>query len=114
MKNTLLNAFAGAALALTLAAGSPALAQKEDKTADQASNKKTDVKLTADIRKSIVADKSLSTAAHNVKIITQNGSVTLKGQVNSEAERDTIVKKAGEVAGADKIVDNLTIAPPKS
>jgi hyperosmotically inducible periplasmic protein len=115
MKRALLHSSAGVLLAFTLAAGPVAAsAAQEGKTADQQSNKKSDVKVTADIRKAVVADKSLSTAAHNVKIITQNGTVTLKGSVKSEAEREAVVQKAREVAGQDKVVDNMTIAPPKS
>ena len=56
-----------------------------------------------EIRKSIVDDKSLSTYAHNVKIIAQNGQVTLKGPVHSEEERRSIESKATEVAGAGKV-----------
>jgi hyperosmotically inducible periplasmic protein len=48
-------------------------------TADQQKNNRSDLDLTRRIRRAIVADKSLSTSAHNVKIITQNGKVTLKG-----------------------------------
>src|SRR5579862_4425932 len=53
-------------------------------TADQQSNNRSDTDITKQVRHAIVADKSLSTYAHNVKIITQNGSVTLKGPVRSE------------------------------
>src|SRR5580704_12645827 len=53
-------------------------------TADQQNNNRGDRDLTQQIRKSVIADKSLSTYAHNVKIITQNGTVTLKGPVRSD------------------------------
>src|SRR6185295_1225435 len=53
-------------------------------TADQQKNNKTDLETTRQIRKALVADKSLSTYAHNVKVVTQNGKVTLKGPVRSE------------------------------
>jgi len=56
-------------------------------TADQQKNNLTDRELTQKIRKAVIADKSLSTYAHNVKIISQNGSVTLKGPVKSEDEK---------------------------
>jgi hyperosmotically inducible periplasmic protein len=49
--------------------------------------------LTQKIRKSVMADKSLSTYAHNVKIISQDGMVTLKGPVRSDDEKKTIVAK---------------------
>ena len=81
-------------------------------TADQQKMNKEDRELTANIRKSIMADKSLSTYAHNVKIISQNGVVTLKGPVHSEDEKKAIVAKAVEVAGsADKVNDQITVKP---
>ena len=56
-------------------------------------------------------DKSLSTYAHNVKIITQNGQVTLKGPVRSEDEKRAIEAKATEVAGENKVTSELNIKP---
>jgi hyperosmotically inducible protein len=79
-------------------------------TADQQSANKSDTDITRDIRRSIVSDKSLSTYAHNVKIIAQNGAVTLKGPVNSEEEKQTVASKAAEVVGgSDKVTNQLTI-----
>ncbi len=79
-------------------------------TADKQKMDAGDRKLTQNIRKSVMADKSLSTYAHNVKIIAQNGMVTLKGPVRSEEEKKTIVAKAVEVAGgADKVTDQLSV-----
>ncbi len=79
-------------------------------TADQQNNNKSDVELTRQIRRAVVHDKSLSTNAHNVKIIVQQGEVTLKGPVKSEAEKMEIEKKAVEVAGsADKIHDEIEV-----
>jgi len=84
-------------------------------TADQQKTNKADQDMTAQIRKSIMADKSLSTYAHNVKIITQSGTVTLKGPVRSDDEVKNIVAKATEVAGSgDKVVNQLEVKPPKS
>jgi osmotically-inducible protein OsmY len=81
-------------------------------TADQQKMNSTDQKLAASIRKSILDDKSLSTYAHNIKIISQDGTVTLKGPVRSEEERKSIVSKATEVAGgAGKINDELSVKP---
>jgi hyperosmotically inducible protein len=81
-------------------------------TADQQKMNKADRDLSAQIRKSIMADKSLSTYAHNVKVISQDGVVTLKGPVHSEDEKKAIVAKAVEVAGnADKVVDQITVKP---
>jgi hyperosmotically inducible protein len=65
------------------------------------------------IRSALVKDKSLSTYAHNIKIITRDGKVTLKGPVRSEDEKNEITAKAASIAGADNVNDELTIAPPK-
>ena len=75
-------------------------------TADQQKMNTSDRDLTKKIRQAIVADKSLSTYAHNVKIISQNGTVTLKGPVRSDAEKATIQAKAAEIAGSADKVDN--------
>jgi osmotically-inducible protein OsmY len=82
-------------------------------TADQQKNNRDDRQLTQKIRKAVMADKALSTYAHNVKIVAQGGAVTLKGPVRSEDEKKALVAKAGEIAGADKITDELSVAPPK-
>ena len=89
---------------------------KTSATADQGKNNKTDRDLAQQIRKSIHDDSSLSTYAHNVKIIAQGGRVTLKGPVRSEAEKQTIAQKATEVAGAGNVTDEITVKPssPKS
>ena len=80
-------------------------------TADQQSQTKEDRKITQKIRQAVVHDKSLSTYAHNVKIITVNGMVTLKGPVRSEDEKRTIEEKAGQIAGKYKIKSEIEIAP---
>ncbi len=80
-------------------------------TADQQKNNRSDQEITRQIRQSIVADKSLSTYAHNVKIITQDGQVTLKGPVRSEDEKQAVASKATAVAGANKVTDDLSIKP---
>jgi hyperosmotically inducible protein len=67
-------------------------------TADQQSEASSDRMLTQKIRKSIVADKSLSMYGHNVKIITKDGAVTLKGPVHSDEEEQSIGAKAAEVS----------------
>ena len=79
------------------------------KTADQQLDNSSDRDVTKKIRQSLIADKSLSTYGHNVKIITQNGAVTLKGPVHSEQEKQTIASKAAEVVGQDKVTDQLTV-----
>ncbi len=79
-------------------------------TADQQKSNPADRALTQKIRRSIVADKSLSTYAHNVKIISQNGSVTLKGPVQSEDEKKAVVAKAVAIAGdPEKVIDKVTV-----
>jgi osmotically-inducible protein OsmY len=78
-------------------------------TADSQSNTKADRQITASIRKSILADKDLSTYAHNIKIITMNGSVTLKGPVKSEEEKQKIASDAAGIVSADKITNELSV-----
>ena len=81
-------------------------------TADQQKMNAADRALTAKIRKAVMADKSLSTYAHNVKIISQNGTVTLKGPVHSDDEVKSIMAKATEGTGSpDKIVNQMSVKP---
>ena len=107
---------------LSLVIAVPIAAQQPDNTrvntpaqlsADTQKNDRHDLAITRDIRRAIVGDKNLSTYAHNVKVITQNGEVTLKGPVRSEQERKTIEAKAVEVAGQGRVANELTVAPPK-
>jgi hyperosmotically inducible periplasmic protein len=80
-------------------------------TADQQKDSRSDRDITQQIRQSIMKDKSLSTYAHNVKIVTQDGQVTLKGPVQSEDEKKAIEAKATEVAGEHKVTSELNIKP---
>jgi osmotically-inducible protein OsmY len=80
-------------------------------TADQQKNNRSDREITRQIRQSIMKDKSLSTYAHNVKIISQNGMVTLKGPVRSEEEKKSIEAKANQVAGDGKVTSELDVKP---
>lgn len=80
-------------------------------TAQQQKETPADLELTQHVRKAIMADESLSTYAHNVKIISQNGTVTLKGPVRSEKEKQAIAAKAAAVAGNDKVVNELSVVP---
>src|ERR1700740_2659430 len=82
-------------------------------TADQQKMNAADRSITREIRTSIMKDKSLSTYAHNIKIITQDGKVTLKGPVRSEDEKASIESKAVAIAGANNVTDQLEVAPPK-
>lgn len=80
-------------------------------TADKQKNNKSDVEVAAEIRRAIVGDKTLSTNAHNVKIIAQDGAVTLKGPVHSEAEKTTIEQKAVAVVGQANVTNQLEVKP---
>ena len=80
-------------------------------TADQQKMNAGDRELTKKIRSSIEADKSLSTYAHNIKIISQNGKVTLKGPVRSDQEKVAIEAKATEVAGQGNVENRLDVVP---
>jgi osmotically-inducible protein OsmY len=80
-------------------------------TADQQLNNRSDRDITQQVRKAIDGDKSFSTYAHNVKVITQNGQVTLKGPVRSEEEKRAVEAKAAEVAGEGKVTSELTVKP---
>lgn len=80
-------------------------------TADRQQNARPDREVTKQIRDAIIADKALSTYAHNVKVITQNGQVTLRGPVRSEEEKRAIEGKAAEIAGEGNVVSDLTVKP---
>jgi hyperosmotically inducible periplasmic protein len=81
-------------------------------TADQQKMNAADEELTRKIRQAIMAEKSLSTYAHNVKIITQDGQVTMKGPVRSEKEKRLVLGLAVKAAGqADKVTNQITITP---
>jgi hyperosmotically inducible periplasmic protein len=69
----------------------------------------TDLQISAAIRKSVVDDKSLSVNAHNVKIITSGGVVTLRGPVKNDDERKTIEAKAKQVAGVTQVNNLLEV-----
>ena len=82
-------------------------------TAEQQKENTSDRQLTAQIRRAIVKDKSLSTPAHNVKIIAQSGNVTLKGAVKTDAEKQAIESKAAQIAGEGKVNSELQVTPAK-
>ena len=83
---------------------------ESSQTPGDQSNSKTDVAITQAIRKAVVADKALSMNAHNVKIVTSNGVVTLRGPVSSSEEKDKIAAKAKSVAGVKSVDNKLEIA----
>lgn len=80
--------------------------------ADQQGNGSSDVDITRKIRQAVVKDRSLSSYAHNIKIITRNGMVELKGPVGSQEEKDSIGAKATEIAGASNVKNDLTVKSP--
>ena len=84
---------------------------KDAVTADQQKETATDRALTQKIRQALMDDKSLSTYAHNVKVVTQAGTVTLKGPVRSAAEKQKVEAKALEIAGAGHVDNQMSVAP---
>jgi hyperosmotically inducible protein len=81
----------------------------ETRTSGDQSNNPEDVKITATIRRAVVADHSLSATAKNVKIITADGTVTLRGPVQNEAEKAKIAELAQSAAGNAKIDNQLEV-----
>lgn len=101
-------------VAFGLACTCPTFAQNNAPTADNQKNNTTDRHTTQQIRRAVMQDKALSTEAHNVKIITQNGMVTLRGQVKSEDEKKAIEQHAADAAGGPSNVKNeITVNPGK-
>ena len=82
-------------------------------TADQQKMNPADRAITQKIRKAIHEDQTLSTYAHNIKIITQDGKVMLRGPVRSENEKNNLQAKAVAVAGEENVTNQLEIAPSK-
>jgi osmotically-inducible protein OsmY len=130
LKSFLTALFGPLALSFVLAAGSVAVAQdapqnpssdntktnERDRnpsqpTADQQKENRPDRDITRDVRRAIMQDKSLSSYAHNVKVISQNGAVTLKGPVRSEEEKSAIEAKAAEIVGKEKVTNQLEVKP---
>jgi hyperosmotically inducible periplasmic protein len=88
----------------------------KDQSAPTADNQKmnaSDREIAQKIRKSIHQDSSLSTYAHNIKIISQDGKVTLRGPVRSEDDKRNLQAKAVAVAGDGNVTNMLEIAPSK-
>jgi osmotically-inducible protein OsmY len=80
-------------------------------TADAQKNDINDRTITQRVRKSLIADKSLSTYAHNVKVVTVNGRVTLNGVVRTDEERAAVEAKAVSVVGQGSVENDLKVAP---
>jgi len=116
-------------VAAVLAAGTVAAAEKSPVTSDKADNtamnkrdrsgdsttsfdqpnNKVDIDLAANVRKAIVGEKSLSTKAHNVKLIASAGVVTLRGPVASADEKAKVDQLAASVAGVTRVDNQLDI-----
>jgi osmotically-inducible protein OsmY len=80
-------------------------------TADQQKENKSDRELARSIRRSLVKDKTMSTYAHNIKVVAQDGKITLKGPVRSAEEKQAVEAKAAELAGgSDKITSEIEVA----
>ncbi len=97
---------------LSAAAPGPANAATQSQNAEagaaQQSNRSSDLAITRNIRRALMKDKSLSMEAHNVTIITRGGKVTLKGRVESAAEKQTVESAASDVAGVGNVDNQLT------
>jgi hyperosmotically inducible periplasmic protein len=122
MKSVLL----ASALVAVLGLG-PAMAEQHDATAPDDTGKNVrdrgdktltpmdqggsagDRELTATIRKAIVDDGSLSTNAHNVKIITVDGVVTLRGPVKTPAEKAAVAATAEKAKGVKRVDNQLEV-----
>jgi hyperosmotically inducible periplasmic protein len=74
------------------------------------SNKPSDLKITQEIRRAIVKDDSLSTAAKNIKIITIDGAVTLRGPVRTGQEKADIAAKVAQIAGGSTVHNEIEVA----
>ena len=101
------------ALASPMAMSAAGLQAPKPPTADKQSQSKADLLMTQQIRRAVVKDKTLSLAAHNCKIITQQSLVTLRGAVNSDAEIAAVGAIAAGFAGADKVTNMLTVKVKK-
>jgi hyperosmotically inducible protein len=78
-------------------------------TAGEQLNAQGDLALTRRIRWAMVKDSSLSMLGHSVKIVTANGDVTLRGPVDTEAEKIDIASKAKSIAGAGNVHNHLEV-----
>jgi hyperosmotically inducible periplasmic protein len=85
----------------------------EAKTSGDQSNNPEDIKITAAIRSAVVREDSLSATAKNVKVITADGTVTLRGPVQNEAEKAKIAELAQSAASNAKIDNQLEVKASK-
>jgi osmotically-inducible protein OsmY len=82
------------------------------KTPMDQSNESKDIEITAAVRRAVVDDSTMSTNAKNIKIVTAKGAVTLRGVVDSQAEKDAIESKAKGVAGVVSVDNQLEVKAP--
>ena len=78
-------------------------------TPQKQTNSEADRKLLAAVRRAVVGDKTLSKSAHNVKIVSKDGVVTLRGPVRSEDEKGKVEKLAQQVAGVASVENQLDV-----
>jgi osmotically-inducible protein OsmY len=109
LNNFLKSVSAAAVISVGLILPATTLMAHQSPNADQAKNDGADRNLMLQIRRDIVRDKTLSTYAHNVKIIAQNGTVTVKGPVRSDTEKKAILDHAEKHAGQGHVVDQITV-----
>jgi hyperosmotically inducible protein len=83
---------------------------KSPPTASDQSENEADRKITQQIRQAVTKDDTLSTSAQNVKIITQDGKVTLRGEVKSDSEKQKIADKAKKVTGVKNVENLITVS----
>ena len=81
----------------------------ETATSGDQANSSGDLKITQAIRQALVKDGELSTNAKNIKVITANGQVTLRGPVNNAQEKAKVDQIARSAGGGAKIVDELDV-----
>jgi len=86
---------------------------RQSPNADRAEKNMSDRQVMKHIRRDVVKDKSLSTYAHNIKIVSVNGKVTLRGPVKSEQEKQTIEQYAKKYAGDQNVTNELTFESTK-
>jgi len=90
--------------------GNRTVAPADDNTPMDQSESAAHIKITADIRREIIDDKSMSTNAQNCKVITDTtGRVTLRGDVDTQAEKDSIGAKASRIAGGTNVNNLLEV-----
>ena len=81
----------------------------DTQTSGDQSNSPADLKITQAIRQALMKDSELSTTAKNIKVITANGQVTLRGPVKNAQEKAKIDQLAKSAAGGAHIDDQLDV-----